>query len=71
MPFIFNKESMPIFYQSVALLIGSKGLAIASPYILKKIVDAMTMASTVDFHTAALGICFFGATRVLSTALQE
>ena len=66
MPFIFHKESMPYFYKSMFLLVGSKGLAVASPYILKMIVDAMTLAGQIDFMQAALGIGVFGATRIMS-----
>jgi len=49
MPYFFNKETMPTFYKSMALLFAAKGLAVASPYMLKKIVDAMTLAGTIDF----------------------
>ena len=69
MPYFFNKESMPIFYNSMFLLVGAKGLAVASPYILKKIVDAMTLVGTIDFQTAAGGILLFGAIRSISTIL--
>ena len=62
---------MPIFYKSMGLLIGAKGLAVASPYILKKIVDAMTLAGTIDFNQAAIGILVFGGIRVLSNVFQE
>ena len=56
----------------MALLVGSKGLAVASPYILKTIVDAMTMtAGVIDFNSAAIGICAFGVTRVASNLFQE
>jgi len=44
MPYIFHPDSMGILYKSMVMLVGSKGLAVASPYILKKIVDAMTLA---------------------------
>ena len=67
MPFIFHKDSMPIFYKSMIYLTLSKGLAVASPYILKKIIDSMTVVGSVDFYTAAIGIGIFGATRVGST----
>ena len=59
---------MHLFHMSMALLVGSKSLAIASPYILKKIVDAMTMGP-VDFSVAALGIGIFGLTRVASVLM--
>lgn len=70
-PYIFHKDSMPLFYSSMVLLVGSKSLAIASPYILKTIVDSMTLAGSVDFYTSALGIAAFGLTRVVSTIFQE
>lgn len=72
MPYVFHKDSKPLFYKSMALLVGSKGLAIASPYILKKIVDSMTIVgAAVDFGTVATGISLFGLTRVMSVYLQE
>jgi hypothetical protein len=62
---------MPTFWGSMGMLVVSKGLAVASPYILKKIVDAMTMAGTIDFQMAALGIMAFGGFRVMSNVFQE
>jgi hypothetical protein len=50
----------------MVLLVASKGLAVASPYILKTIVDSMTLAGAMDFNSAAIGIVLFGACRVLS-----
>ena len=67
MPFIFHKDSKHLFYNSMVLLMGSKGLAVASPYILKQIVDSMTMATSVDFYTAAISIGVFGLARLGST----
>ena len=58
---------MPMFYKSMVLLMGSKGLAVACPYILKKIIDSMTAIGPVDFFSAGLGIGIFGMTRVVST----
>ena len=55
----------------MALLVASKALTVASPYILKKIVDAMTLAGTIDFNTAAAGIVTFGAFRYLGNWFQE
>ena len=49
------------------LLVGSKGLSVASPYILKKIIDSMTVIGSVDFLSAGLGIGFFGIIRIAST----
>jgi len=53
------------------LVTMSKGLAIASPFFLKQIVDTMTLAGPIDFHKACFGIGLFGASRLLSTVLQE
>ena len=71
MPFVFQKDSKHLFYNSMVLLMGSKGLAVASPYILKQIVDSMTMATSVDFYTAAIGIGVFGLARMGSNIFQE
>ena len=71
MPFFMHSDSKHLFYKSMALLVGSKGMAIASPYILKTIVDSMTVAGSIDFYSAALGIGLFGATRILGSAFQE
>ena len=40
-----DPEMKKIFYQSMALIVLSKGLAIASPWFLKGVVDSMTVAS--------------------------
>ena len=66
MPFFMHKDSKHLLYSSTALLLGSKGLAIASPYILKTIVDSMTIAGSIDFYSAGLGIGLFGLCRVAS-----
>lgn len=42
-----------------------------SPYILKKVVDAMSVAGAVDFNAAAMGILLFGGARILSNIFQE
>ena len=70
MPYMFHKDQRPLFYASVAMVVGAKTLNVASPYILKKIVDSMTLA-TVDFYSAGMLIGLFGATRVLATVCQE
>lgn len=66
MPFIFHKDSMHLLYKSMFLLVGSKGLAVASPYILKVIIDTMTIAGQIDIMSVSIGIGVFGLTRVLS-----
>ena len=62
---------MHLFYKSTALLLAAKGLAIASPYILKIVVDTMSVPGAMDFKMAAAGILLVGLTRVSSTAFQE
>ena len=71
MPFIFHKDSKHLFYNSMVLLVGSKGLAVASPYLLKQIVDSMTIAASVDFYTAGTSIVIFGLARFGATFFQE
>jgi ATP-binding cassette, subfamily B, heavy metal transporter len=53
------------------LVCASKGLAIASPWFLKGVVDTMALGTQLNLNTAFLGICGFGATRLASTILQE
>lgn len=69
-PFVLHPDSIHLVYTSTALLLVSKGLAIASPYILKLVVDAMA-PGVADFQMVAWGIFLGGATRVLGTAAQE
>lgn len=71
MPFIFHTDSKHLMYKSMMLLVGSKGLAVASPYILKQVVDSMTLVGSIDFNTAGMLIGAFGLARVGSTALGE
>jgi hypothetical protein len=53
------------------LVVASKGLAIASPWFLKAVVDGMALASAVDLKMAFLGVGAFGATRLLSNFFAE
>lgn len=62
---------MPLFYSSMLLLAASKGLAVASPYILKTIVDSIAVAGSLDFYSASLGVAAFGLARVVSTVAAE
>ena len=62
---------MHLVYSSTALLVGAKGLAIASPYILKLVVDALAVPGTIDFSIVSAGIIFGGAARVFSVIFQE
>ena len=70
-PFFYHPDSKHLLWKSMFMLAGSKTLAITSPYILKKIVDSMTLVGSVDFQTAALGIGMFGLARVVSTMFAE
>ena len=62
---------MHLFYSSMFLLTASKGLAVASPYILKTIVDSIAVAGSLDFYSASLGVAAFGLARVVSTVAAE
>jgi hypothetical protein len=57
--------------KSCLLIVASKGLAIASPWFLKSVVDAMTTVGAIDLNKAMMGIGLFGASRFISTLLQE
>jgi hypothetical protein len=72
MPYIFHKDSNHLFYKSCFLLVGAKGLAVASPYILKCIVDLMTLnPAALNFQYLAGAVTVFGVTRVLSNIFGE
>ena len=60
-----------IFRNSCFLIAASKGLAVASPWFLKGVVDAMSVGGALDLSTLWLGIGAFGFTRLLSTMSQE
>ena len=50
----------------MAMIVMSKGLAVASPWFLKTIVDSMTVTSQLSFGTACLGIGAFCGARFMS-----
>ena len=58
-----DSDMKRIFYKSMALIVISKGLAIASPWFLKGVVDSMTIASQLSFGTACIGIAAFTGSR--------
>ena len=64
---------MTLFYKTCALVAVSKGLAIASPWFLKGVVDTMALTPVADlcFSSLATGITMFGVTRLVSTVSQE
>ena len=70
-PFLLHKDTIHLVYTSTALLLFSKGLAIASPYILKLVVDAMAVPGAIDFKILTTGILVGGLTRVLSSVFSE
>ena len=51
------------------MILVSKGLAIASPWFLKSVVDGMALGTSVNLNLAFLGIGAFGATRLISTMI--
>lgn len=57
--------------KSCVFIVASKALAIASPWFLKAVIDSMTAVEVANFNTAMYGITLFGASRLLSTLLQE
>jgi hypothetical protein len=60
-----------MFYKSCALILMSKGLAIASPLCLKFVIDGMTAAEGMNLHYTLYGIGAFGSARFLSIYMQE
>jgi ABC-type bacteriocin/lantibiotic exporter with double-glycine peptidase domain len=60
-----------LLFKSSLLIFASKSLAIASPWFLKSVVDSMAIVGSMDFNVAAIGIGMFGASRLISTMLQE
>lgn len=68
---IKDDKTKALFYKSCAMIMVSKGLAIASPWFLKSVVDTMALGTNVCLNTAFLGIGAFGASRLISTILQE
>ena len=60
-----------LFYNSMALVLASKTLAIASPWFLKAVVDSMALGPNLNLTNACYGIGAFGAARLASTLLGE
>ena len=60
-----------IFRNSCFLILASKGLAVASPWFMKAVVDAMAAGGALNMNHIYLGIIGFGATQFLSRASQE
>jgi len=68
---MMDDDMRRIFYNSCFLIFASKGLAVASPWFLKVVVDTMSMSAPVTLTPLLLGISAFGLTRLLSTISQE
>jgi ATP-binding cassette subfamily B protein len=68
---ITDEQTKRLFYRSMAVVVASKGLAIASPWFLKGVVDTMALGVGVNLNIAFLGIGGFAATRLASALLQE
>lgn len=66
-----DDQTKKLFYASMILCVASKGLAIASPWFLKSVVDSMALGTQVNLNAAFLGVGAFGLTRLLSTLIQE
>jgi hypothetical protein len=58
-----------LFYKSCALIVMSKGLAIASPLCLKFVIDGMTAAEGMNLNMCYYGIGAFGMARFMSIFL--
>ena len=67
---MIDPEMKKILFNSCLLIAVSKGLAVASPWFLKGVIDAMGVASP-NLNTLWLGIGAFGLTRLLSTISAE
>jgi hypothetical protein len=63
-----DDDMKKIFYKSCLLIAASKGLAVASPWFLKGVVDMMSVGGTLNLNHLWMGIGAFGLTRLLSTA---
>ena len=66
-PFIFAPESMHLVYKSTAFLLVAKSLTIASPYLLKVVVDLMAAPGTMNYNMVVASIVAVGATRFVSS----
>lgn len=66
-----DSDMKKTFWKSMGLIFLSKGLAIASPWFLKGVVDSMTVASQLSFGTASLGIVAFIGSRLLGETLHN
>ena len=68
---MLDDDMRRLFRNSCILIAASKGLAIASPWFLKGVVDTMSAGGTLTLSPLMFSIGAFGLTRFLSTASQE
>ena len=64
---IFAPETMHLVYKSTAMLLVAKSLTIASPYLLKVVVDLMTAPGVMNYNMVVASIVAVGATRFVSS----
>ena len=64
---MMDNDMRRLMYTSSALIAVSKGLAIASPWFLKGVVDMMSLGGPLTFGGLAFGICGFSIARLGST----
>lgn len=68
---MLDTDAKILLAKSFAFVFASKALAIASPWFLKAAVDSMTAAKAINFNAVMYGISLFGASRALSSLLNE
>ena len=69
---MLDDDMKKLLRNSCFLIAASKGLAIASPWFAKMVIDMMSVgAATLNFNHLCLAIGASGITRLLSTISQE
>ena len=68
---MMDDDMRRLLYTSSVLIAFSKGLAIASPWFLKGVVDMMSLGGPITFGGLAMGITGFAVTRLFATISQE
>ncbi len=66
-----DDDMKKILFKSCMLIGASKCFAVASPWFLKGVVDAMSVGGALNVNTLWLGIGAFGMTRLLSVVAKE
>ena len=68
---MLDDDMRRLFRNSCFLIAASKGLAMASPWFLKGVIDTMTAGGTLALTPLLVGVGAYGFTRLMSTASQE